>query len=73
MIKLAKIWLSIWVKNQFIWVKISEQILGWRPASCSEDCLLNMNRADIGRNGNRTKAILARFRSAILYLFSDFG
>lgn len=22
MIKLAKIWLSIWVKNQFIWVKI---------------------------------------------------
>ena len=35
MIKLAKIWLSIWVKDQFIWVKNSEQILGWRPASCS--------------------------------------
>ena len=34
MIKLAKIWLSIWVKNQFIWVKNSEQIIGWRPASC---------------------------------------
>ena len=27
MIKLAKIWLSIWVKNQFIWVNNSEQIL----------------------------------------------
>ena len=39
----------------------------------SEDGLLNMNRADIGRKGNRTKEILARFRSAILYLFSDFG
>ena len=35
MIKLAKIWLSIWVKNQFIWLKNSEQILGWRPASRS--------------------------------------
>ena len=35
MIKLAKIWLSIWVKNQFIWLKNSEQILGWRPALCS--------------------------------------
>ena len=36
MIKLAKIWLSIWVKNQFIWLKNSEQILGWRPASRSK-------------------------------------
>ena len=35
MIKLAKIWLSIWVKNQLFREKMIPKINGWRPASCS--------------------------------------
>ena len=34
--KSTKKWLYIWVKNQFIWVKNHEQILGWRPHRAPE-------------------------------------
>ena len=40
---MAKIWLSIWAKNHFIWAKNSEQILGWRPA----DCTISAESADL--------------------------